>query len=270
MDKKDDLSWVDLSMVTAEEAKQQYVDYSLFVNNVGFNNILLKHNGKYIKENKTYTVPINIAKSNICKKYYLLDWQFQIKKACNNIDIAIVTPAKKFNEQYIVEDMKQLGYFVSTQEETKLYGYVYVIYRFEPIHQLSVKNEILSMGIILHISPKYLQESIMKNGFIPQHKNNVYKFPDRVYFVKGDVNMKDVQELGTLLYNADKITNKQNIGDYIIYWINTELIPNNVDFFYDPNYENGIYTYDIIPYNCVISTHDICVNPVRNKFKFLK
>lgn len=38
---------------------------------------------------------------------------------------------------------------------------------------------------------------------------------------------------------------------YCIFLLDTSKIPNNVKFFADPNMENGIYTYDNVPYSAV-------------------
>ena len=249
----DTLEWLNLDKVTKEQARKQFVNYRITVLNPGYGSPLFKYNDQYINECKDYSIPLNEVKNVIVKKYNLADWQFEIKTAFNNIELSLVIPKKYTNEQFILEDMNHCGYFLSKHNDISIHNYPYVICQYEPYYQESVKNDVLAMKVIVHISPKYNNESIKKNGFIPQHKNKAFLYPDRVYYIKGTVSITDIQELGSMLYNVDKIENKNNTGEYIIYWIDTSKLPDNIDFYYDPNYEHGLFTYDSIPYSCIIS-----------------
>lgn len=47
------------------------------------------------------------------------------------------------------------------------------------------------------------------------------------------------------------VENRWGDERYCAFLIYSSKVPNNVSFFADPNMENGIYTYDNVPYNTV-------------------
>lgn len=257
------LGWIKIDNIPYLEIKQQYenlwypIDYP-------YGYLSKTSLGKYAMICETYSLKLETVKPLIVKKYFLKDWQFQIKKQFNDIEIAIVLPLNGMNDESIIKDMESLGYFVSSKSKKRIFGCVYLECIFEPLYQESVLNDIKNIGTILHISLISRQDSIHKYGFIPCCENNKFYYPDRVYFFKGYISNPELFDIGNQIFEEARKTDKTNHGQYIIYTLDTRYM--DIDFFYDPNYEMGLYTYDKVPYNYVIDERNINFNKVASKF----
>ena len=75
-------------------------------------------------------------------------------------------------------------------------------------------------------------------------KNDLLKFPPRVYLILNNVtdDYKDI--LGYQLFTHNK--NPNNDGNYILLKIDISKLNNDNKFYYDPNSSIGIYTEDKI------------------------
>jgi hypothetical protein len=234
---------------TENELKEQYIPYGLTHSFCGFGSYLFENeNGKYASLNKRYSVPLDRAKQEITIKYGLKDWQFTIRKQYGNVEIGIVIADIDDNAKMIERDMKQMGYFVGHYYKVKATdGTNWLQMQFEPKYQKELEIIKKRRLMLVHITPFKNIEDIRKKGFIPSSKNEFFSYPDRVYFYycKNDLN--------ELLQMVDYRYLSNGWGDerYCTFLIDSSKVPNNVSFFADPNMENGIYTYDNVPYNTV-------------------
>lgn len=235
---------IDFSDVTYEQAKNQYVDYTklhAFPNfSSPINNFSPKNNS--IVESSG-SKPLNDVKKEIVNKYFLDDWQFKIITAKNNIDIAIIIPQIYKNPSLINKDMETMGYFNSVSEVVVINGFNYIQMQFEPKYQDNILNEVKNMGIIYHSTLTSNVDSIKQKGFVPSSKNNMFKYPNRIYFSKGTIDIRHLIDITMQLANVSK----QNCNDYSIIVIDTSKIPDNIEFYYDPNYQDGVFTEEILP-----------------------
>lgn len=229
--------------------KKQFKNFKIYLMPLSFDNEL-----KDINENINRSVDIEKVRYSIMNKYPLMDWQFEIKEERNKIKIAIIIPNVDDNIKMIIDDMLKLGYFESFRNEMSEQGFPYTLIRFEPRFTNDITNQVRNMGVIYHLSPKYNMESIMEHGFIPQCKNTQYKFPPRIYFFKSKTYEDEFEKIGRTLYKFDDNPHKN--GEYILYILSVDKIPNNVEFIGDCNYEQGICTENEIPYETVISTRE--------------
>ena len=88
----------------------------------------------------------------------------------------------------------------------------------------------------------------MKNGLTPKTNNKKFSYPDRIYFFLREPDTEDCLWLMKQFYKSEiesfkngRIKRVYN-GTYTLLKIDTELVK-NVDFSYDPNTYESIYTY---------------------------
>ena len=234
----------DLSKITPEMAEKQFVDYAT-MEPVGFT--VLNYNK--IEEDVNYSRPLSEVRADMMAKYQWDPWQFVVTQISNNIEIALLIPDYNQNIPTIISDMNKNGYFKGYERSVLINNLHYKELRFEPLYQESERNTVINMGMIFHSTYKNNIPNILQNGLIPDSKNPKFTYPKRVYFYKFTSDIRKICDITVQLANV----NHKNVLDYCIITIDTKKIPDNVDFYFDPIYENGIFTNDIIPTECIMS-----------------
>ena len=234
----------DLSKITPEMAEKQFVDYAT-MEPVGFT--VLNYNK--IEEDVNYSRPLSEVRADMMAKYQWDPWQFVVTQISNNIEIALLIPDYNQNIPTIISDMNKNGYFKGYERSVLINNLPYKELRFEPLYQESERNTVINMGMIFHSTYKNNIPNILQNGLIPDSKNPKFTHPKRVYFSKFTSDIRKICDITVQLANV----NHKNVLDYCIITIDTKKIPDNVDFYFDPIYENGIFTNDIIPTECIMS-----------------
>ena len=233
-----------LDGITKQDVEEIFVDYTLIHTFPNYSNPInkLPSSDEQLVEDVKKTIPLKDAKKFLLQKYPLKDWQFQIHKASNNIEIAIVVPQINVNDKQIIKDMEQMGYFYSVAVPFYMYNMPMVRLQFEPLFQDNITNEVKNMNIIYHVTPTSNVNSILLYGFLPSSKNNKFKYPNRVYFIKGNTTPNDIIEVVKMLASASN----RNPLDYSIFILNVSSLDNDLEFNYDPNFIHGVFTHDII------------------------
>lgn len=243
----------DLSDVTLEDLKNQYIDYSLCADIVeNFNNDILK---ELITESiqLNQTVNINVVKERLKNKYLLNEFQFFIINGSHNIKFAILVADINYNYQMVKSDMESFGYFFSHKQEKYINGMKWLILQFEPAHQ-ETRNDILrNMNYIYHLSPLSNLNSILNNGLVPCCKNKKFSYPDRIFFIMENVTNENIIKLARKLANASQTTNRY----YCLLKISVKKIPESVNFYLDPMYDYGLFTEQHIPKEAIIDVVEL-------------
>lgn len=234
----------DLSKITPEMAEKQFVDYAT-MEPVGFT--VLNYNK--IEEDVNYSRPLSEVRADMMAKYQWDPWQFMVTQISNNIEIALLIPDYNQNIPTIISDINKNGYFKGYERSVLINNLPYKELRFEPLYQESERNTVINMGVIFHSTHKNNIHGILQNGLIPDSKNPKFTYPKRVYFSKFTSDIRKICDITLQLANV----NHKNVLDYCIITIDTKKIPDNVDFYFDPIYENGIFTNDIIPTESIMS-----------------
>lgn len=236
-----------LSKIPEEALKRQNVNLKITKRVFNFDNKYVKEN---INESATYSVPLDDVKKELKKKYGLEDWQFRIIQGSNQCFISVIFTDNDMNASIIENEMDSFGYFKSHEMNVDMNGIIWIQMQFEPRFQNNENNLIRNMRFLSHITPKYNFENIKNSGFIPSYKNDFFRYPDRVYFVKGTATKEEILNLAVNLYKWDK--DPRNTGEYYILDIDLTMVPNDVDFYLDPNSDIGVFTEQPIPYSSVI------------------
>lgn len=123
-----------------------------------------------------------------------------------------------------------------------------------PINLPNLNDIVKKYSFITHITPSYNKEKILLKGFVPKSKNEMFSYNERIFFFKGDTPIQEI--LFQAIDFDEKIKNKRNKHMYTIFTIDTQKIPDNVNFHTDLTYPCGIYTTDNIPPNCIKGYQD--------------
>ena len=147
----------------------------------------------------------------------------------------IKTSDVDYNQNIIDKDMALCGYFPSYVEKNNGQRTI----QYEPRHQNATKTNRV--------------KKILNIGLTPKTHNKKFNYPDRVYFFLNEPSYDEWIDIIEEFYSAElkayKMRQTNNLpyeGSYTVLSIDTEKIK-NTDFFYDPNAENCVYTYDNIP-----------------------
>ena len=233
-----------LSNININELNEQYIDYSFSSLLCGFDNPLML----MLKENKKdYGYPLEKVKKWVTKAYHLKDWQFRIESGENNIEVALIIADIGNNEERVVKAMEYLGYFVSTSQKISQNGQDWLYIKFEPKFQDDVSFEIKQKyKELYHLTPQSNLENIAKYGLVPSSKNALYNYPDRIFLITDDIPTSEIKSLRMTLMLTNKNIDLKN-DKYVLLVINLQKLPKNIKFYYDTNYQYGVFTDSIIP-----------------------
>lgn len=180
----------------------------------------------------------------------LRNWQIHKSKGKNGVGIYVLLAKNDPTIRLIKLGMKKMGYFFARSAPfVDKYGKEWIKYQFDPLIQDDNTNEILKQKFLYHITPQYNVDSILKNGLLPRHDNDIYYYPDRVYMFATD-DMDKIKKWGYRLYFANG--DERNDGNYTILQVDTNVLKNDkVKLYYDPNLPDGVYTTDKISPNAI-------------------
>ena len=222
-------------------------------------NIIEKWNKKKgLIENISYDNPISIKKQNlneglirtypietsikyVTKLYDLDESQIEVIND-NGVDkIRIIVPNKEIFTKKIKKTLDLCGYFCSVHKD---YPYIdnWCYMNFEPKKQDDVNQYVRNMSQIYHVTEEKNCEKISKIGLTPKFKNPLFTYPERIYLFSEETPPDEIYNLK----NQFKAL-KKNGGKYCLIILEVSKIPNDVNFYLDPNYGYGIYTKDNIP-----------------------
>jgi hypothetical protein len=226
----------------------------LFVNPSLENHLYLDYdNAGYrinIDEGIYKTYPPSTARKYIINLFNLDESQIQIYGANGSSPeekrLWVVYYNGYGNREKMEKAMRLCGYTISKHMEraNNVIEEIYI-----PITLPNLNDIVRKYSFITHITPFYNKEKILRIGFVPKSKNEMFSYTDRVFFFKGDT---PINEIIFQAFEFDnRLKNKKNNHIYTIFTIDTNKIPNNVSFHTDLTYPCGIYTTDNIPPNCI-------------------
>lgn len=246
-DKFEITDYFNLSKLSKEDVLSISVDLTVFVHGSGYGNKLLYVDDKtFLSEGVEKTMPIEEVKKELLNKLKLKEWQIVEDCRANNVKLIILYVDYGINEEIILSEMQACGWSKSyITNPTQMYGQTVKAISFDPMFQPNVNEEARSFKTLFHWTPIYNVELIRENGLIPKSENGLFDYPPHVHLMKGNITDDQRMYLGWQL--CRKNHNQLNKGTYSLFEVNTAAIPENVDFFYDPRYEFGYYTKEIIP-----------------------
>jgi hypothetical protein len=239
---------IDISKINIEILKQAYFDFRLVPSITAYGDVL--SNNLYIKESFGDIQPPDSIVNRIIQKYNLPPQLVIKREAYNKIYIYVITAIIGENDKIIEDDMKKMGYFLGHKGNIqKIQGMTFQVLQFEPYSQTQndeTENIKSKYNCLYHWTPCYNVNNILKDGLIPNHQNNLFNYPPRIYLMNEDCNLLMMIKLGMLLCQNNK--NQNNNGEYALLKINISNIKeNDIQSYFDSNSEFGIYTEQKIP-----------------------
>lgn len=165
------------------------------------------------------------------------------------------------NDESMQRAMRLCGY--TSSKRLKRDG-KYIEEIFIPINLPNLDDIIRKYDFIIHVSPQYFKQKILKNGFVPKSINTMFSYTDRVFFFKGDTPFKEIIYQIMDFDNNNK--KKYNNHIYTIYKIDTKKIPSNVHFHTDLTYPFGIYTTENVSPICIETYKDFNIEEFNKQF----
>lgn len=240
-----------------EIIKRLYVPYTLYdlKNSVG--NILSHEQTRLMSESideERYTYPPETTIKAMMEVHpTLTPAQFFQLERRNKIIVFMFVADVLNNINSIVTDMDKCGYYVANKKSVFINGRTWMQIAFEPYVTQNIINVIKDMSSIIHLTPTKNIESIKEKGIIPHAQPNgkLYNYPSRIYFMRGDLYPNQVRIFAREL---QKISNE---SQYSVCVIDTDLISDDMRFYYDPNEDDCFFTYQSIPSEWIIRYFDI-------------
>lgn len=229
------------------ETYKPYYETVTFNQNLAQDNPLFKINEDYISTRVEKTIPVDKAYDAIMSKYHFEPWQFRvIDKAQGEKGFSLTTPKMEelFND--VVKDLAHLGYYMAHYYQQLLWGKWFYVTTFEPEFQSPKNDGIRNYRFASHITPERNWNSIKEKGLVPQSKNKIFDYPNRLYLLNGANSIDDMFDMARLL---KKVGIPDEEFAFII--LGTVKIPDNVIFYPDPNRNNAFYTTQTIPTSAI-------------------
>lgn len=183
----------------------------------------------------------------------------------NNVETGnIHIPNLGDNVKLIDKALNFCGYYISTTDEFDFNGEPWVTLQFEPKFQENKKDEIISKHqYLIHITPLYNLEKILKNGLSPKSKNKAFDYHNRVYLLYDfepnkplDTNIRAIHLGSQLCKKNDSVGNN---GKYVFLRIDIKQI-GDIGLYYDPNLIYGCYTRENISPSAIVDYATIDFN----------
>lgn len=218
------------------------------------------------------TYDTHITYKMLCQKFNLntQDVYLRNQRGINLIIVTLPTTTNKLLINEITNFMSTCGFFRNNQKifskkENK------ILLFFEPKFTRNIALDIHEhYNYLMHLTPEIYVDKILKNGLIPKSENNIFKYPDRLFFVPGTkLTSKAKQVLDNIrLSYIDKIINSSGIHNpkqklrHSLLYLKLDEIPSNVKFYIDPIAQDSIFTTDNIPPQAIVKivdyiTHDV-------------
>lgn len=169
----------------------------------------------------------------------------------NGIELIIANiPNNAEYEKKCIEIMDNLcGYTMSRKGVSNDGDEVELV--FEPKFQKNINDEMAQHEMLIHVSPSYNREKILKNGFCPKFKNEIFNYKDRIYFYSSKNQPQTLLNMSlNIAYFKD---NERNDHVFDFYTVNPRKIDKDIEFHRDGMSDGYAYwTYDNVPSDCII------------------
>lgn len=166
--------------------------------------------------------------------------------------IAVFLPNNRYDKEKFCSDMSMCGYYLSHIQPYFNFDTLY----FEKRHQDKISDIAEKYEYIYHVSPLKYEKKILINGLIPKTLSKLGFHPERIYFTTNvnycEAIAYELQQVAIEKYNKETDVNKKKKlefdaknKEYVVFRVKTANIQ-DVNFFFDPNMQEAIYTNENI------------------------
>lgn len=210
---------------------------------------------KYISEKKPIneglikTYPINNTVEYVRRLFGLRDNQINVLNKGDVHKILVMFENSVEKRKQMSKAMNLCGYELANENTDNIYNVIYQMYtqKFSDSLTSELKER---MDFLIHITPLYNKEKILRQGFVPKSKNELFTYGNEVFFFTQDAPIVHIVDQ---IYQKDcNIKNKANDHIYTLFQVSLNKIPNNVRFEVDPNLDFAVRTKDNLSSNTII------------------
>lgn len=237
------------SQIPDEELERQYWNLSAMISMSGYGGPFMGVNGKILKEDATYTMSVYETKETMSRKFNLEDWQIGSMKGSNNISLMFLIPNIADNVPLLNSGMEACGWSYSNDIQVQRGWMKWIAMTYDPMFQENVASEARMYRYLYHWTPEYRYPIIKKEGLYPRSENSLFKYPNRLHVLKGDLDDERKLNIGMQLFQNNK--DISNNGRYILLRINMQALPEDYELYYDPRFQGGYYLKEPIPVSAI-------------------
>ena len=236
-----------------------YCDYSKIVKPASYSNPLSigMFNPHLLEEGLIITYPIEKTVSYIKSYFNLRDAQIKVINGENDVkQILVMVPSIADNIKIMEKAMNYFGYYLAAPKNEYYNPGGLIWLQFEPKIQNNISPQLRKEeNFLYHITPAYNKGKILHLGFSPRTKNTLFSFPHRVYFIRGSVDNDELISIGKQLCKTNNSVG--NDKSYIIFVVDLNKIPEKIPFYFDSNYEYGVFTTSNINSDTIVDFKEI-------------
>lgn len=204
---------------------------------------------KPINEGLIKTYPINNTVDYVRRLFGLRDNQINVINKGDIHKILVMYENSEEKRKQMNKAMNLCGYELASENTENVYNVIYQMYTQKFSNSLTEELK-KRMKYLIHITPLYNKDKILRQGFVPKSKNEIFTYGDEVFFFTQDAPIVHIVDQ---VYQKDcKIENKSNNHIYTLFQVSLEKIPNEVKFEIDPNLDFAVRTKDNILPNTII------------------
>ena len=234
----------DINSLSREDVLSMATDLRVYLMGNGFDSDLTVDGDLIIKEGVGDVMGIGGLRKELGKLGFK-QWQIKSEVRSNRVRTVILYADIEKNTEIIKNKMLGYGWTVAYVSGVMVKeGIPLRVMGFDPKEQRSVTKEARKYLSLYHWTPIENVQSILVNGLEPRSENDLYSYPPKVHLLKGDINRGECCKVGWALFNRNK---KNKDGRYGLIRVNMSKVPDGVEFYGDPRFNNGYFTKDMIP-----------------------
>lgn len=201
-----------------------------------------------LDENVNVTMPIGQLRKEL-KKFGFKQWQIKSAIVANKVRVLILYADINKNTNVIENEMLLFGWSkAKISQPVIIQGITCRVMEFDPMIQKPITKEARKFEYLYHLTPQSNVLSILKNGIEPRSENDYLSYPPKAHLLKGNISQNIASYVGWQLFHVKKgLTD----GNYALLRIETNKLPENIEFYKDPRFEYGYYSNGVIPSSAI-------------------
>lgn len=209
---------------------------------------------------KVYDIPKEFFLVNVPN--HIENITYQILPSFWKCPVAMSVPNIKGNVNIVSYEMERHGYIKVAEKKRYCDEYEWIEIIFNPKYQESIRDMLNDVDATLyHYSPDFNDDYIEEYGIIPKDGTRIFKYKHRAfYYLKKEIDTTKFNNMMKSIIRQRKKMCPEWSGYLTEYIIFVRDLPVDIDFFWDPNAADCVYTNKTIKFDYITK--------IRHKQKF--
>lgn len=236
--------YFDIDSLSKKDLMSMVTDMRVYLVGNGFDSDLTVDGDLVINEGVGDVMNVGGLRKELSKLGFR-QWQIKSEVRSNRVRTVILYADIEKNTEIIKNKMLSCGWTVAYISGVMVKeGIPLRVMGFDPKEQRSITKEARRYQYLYHLTPFMNISSILGNGLEPRSENDLYSYPPKVHLMKGDISKDMCCRIGWGLFNRNK---RINDGEYGLIRVDMSKVPDTVEFYGDPRFNEGYFTKDLIP-----------------------